>query len=457
MSYIQNGSGGGGSGTVTSVGLGADSGAILVVSGSPVTTSGTLQLQFNAEPANTVFAGPTSGPNATPTFRALVFADLPAIPSGTILWNQIGNASGNLTLANAGNTTTFNQTSAVAWLWANTTTATSGTTNASPLLELAANYWTGAASASDLWTIGSSLAAGTNGTSTLKFSHAAGSTGANNVVFSNGSGNDTTINLVSGFVLSPSIAAGNSLGTGSNGVFYSNTSVWTDSSVYAMGVIASSHYMGIGSSSMIRFSSTTAYNGTADVGLTRTAIGVLGIGNGTTGNTAGTLALSRLNGYNADMSGSVSSAPTGVVATNVVVAVGAATATFTVSSTEGFTIGDTVTLSASGWTGGSGLASTTATVTTVTSTTSMILTRVSGGPWVAGTYAAQTGTLTETGGTSVSVIYATAYTSTPIVVVTPTSNAGAFYISASSTTGFTVTYANSGTQTFNYQVIGNPT
>ena len=135
----------------------------------------------------------------------------------------------------------------------------------------------------------------------------------------------------------------------------------------------------------------------------------------------------------------------------------AATATVTVSSTEGFTICDTVTLSASGWTGGSGLASSTATVTTVTSTTSMILTRASGGPWVAGTYTAQTGTLTETGGTTVSVIYTTAYTSTPIVVVTPTSNAGAFYISASSTTGFTVTYSSSGTQTFNYHVIGNPT
>jgi hypothetical protein len=86
----------------------------------------------------------------------------------------------------------------------------------------------------------------------------------------------------------------------------------------------------------------------------------------------------------------------------------------------------------------------------------MVLTRVSGGPWVAGTYTAQTGTLAQTGGTSVSVIYATPYTSTPSVVVTPTSNAGAFYISASSTTGFTITYASSGTQTFSYHVMGNP-
>ena len=55
-----------------------------------------------------------------------------------------------------------------------------------------------------------------------------------------------------------------------------------------------------------------------------------------------------INNSTTDVSGSVSSAPTGIVATNVVVAVGAATATFTVSSTEGFTVGDTVTASASG-------------------------------------------------------------------------------------------------------------
>ncbi len=181
---------------------------------------------------------------------------------------------------------------------------------------------------------------------------------------------------------------------------------------------------------------------------------------GTTYNNAnpalGTLALSRIDSHSADMQGSVSSAPTGIVATNVVVAVGAATATFTVSSTEGFTVGDTVNLSASGWTAGSGLASTVATVASVTSTTVLVLTYVSGGPWVAGTYTAQTGTLAQTGGTSVSVKYAVAYTSTPTVVVTPTSNAGAFYISASSTTGFTITYATSGTQTFSYHVMGNP-
>jgi len=103
----------------------------------------------------------------------------PTIPT-SFAWNVEGNANGNLSLSNAGYTSTFNQTSAVAWLWANTTTATVSTTNASPLLELAANCWHGGASTQDLWTIGSSLVAGTDGVSTLTFGHT-GSSGLANV------------------------------------------------------------------------------------------------------------------------------------------------------------------------------------------------------------------------------------------------------------------------------------
>jgi hypothetical protein len=64
-----------GSGTVTSVGLAAP--AIFTVTGSPVTTSGTLTFTLNTQSANLVWAGPTTGAAAAPTFRALVAADLP--------------------------------------------------------------------------------------------------------------------------------------------------------------------------------------------------------------------------------------------------------------------------------------------------------------------------------------------------------------------------------------------
>ncbi|HLJ67744.1 MAG TPA: hypothetical protein VKX16_10340 [Chloroflexota bacterium] len=64
-----------GTGTVTSVALTAP--AEVTVAGSPVTTSGTLALTWTAQAKNLVFAGPSSGANAAPSFRAMVSADLP--------------------------------------------------------------------------------------------------------------------------------------------------------------------------------------------------------------------------------------------------------------------------------------------------------------------------------------------------------------------------------------------
>jgi hypothetical protein len=63
-------------GTVTSVGLTMP--AEFSVSGSPVTSSGTLAVTKALEAPNTVWAGPSSGVAAVPSFRALVPADLPA-------------------------------------------------------------------------------------------------------------------------------------------------------------------------------------------------------------------------------------------------------------------------------------------------------------------------------------------------------------------------------------------
>ena len=84
------------SGSVTSVGMTGD-GIIFspTVSGSPVTSSGTLAPQLLTQTANTVLAGPGSGPAATPTFRALAPADLPA----TISSNTTGNAATATALA----------------------------------------------------------------------------------------------------------------------------------------------------------------------------------------------------------------------------------------------------------------------------------------------------------------------------------------------------------------------
>ncbi len=92
-------------GSVTSVGLALPS--IFSVSGSPVTSSGTLTGTLATATANAVFAGPTSGEAAMPAFRALVAGDIPnnAIPTNgsaymvvggsataTANWNQLTNA-----------------------------------------------------------------------------------------------------------------------------------------------------------------------------------------------------------------------------------------------------------------------------------------------------------------------------------------------------------------------------
>jgi len=90
--------GGGGVGTVTSVALTVPS--EFSVSGSPVTTSGTLAVSKANQSANGVFAGPTSGGAAAPTFRALVSADIPNNAADTT--GTASNVTGTVAAANGG-------------------------------------------------------------------------------------------------------------------------------------------------------------------------------------------------------------------------------------------------------------------------------------------------------------------------------------------------------------------
>lgn len=107
--------GGAGVGTVTSVGLadGSTTPIYSITGTNPVTTSGTLTFALKTQNANTVFAGPSTGSAAQPTFRALVLADIPtgylysnlsgapSIPSGANPTATIGLAAVN------GSATTF--------------------------------------------------------------------------------------------------------------------------------------------------------------------------------------------------------------------------------------------------------------------------------------------------------------------------------------------------------------
>ena len=101
-----------GSGTVTSVSLTAPS--IFTVSGSPVTTSGTLDFSLNSQTQNLFFASP-NGSSGTPTFRSIVAADVP-----TLNQNTTGSAA-TLTTPRAINGVNFDGSAAI------TVTAAAGT------------------------------------------------------------------------------------------------------------------------------------------------------------------------------------------------------------------------------------------------------------------------------------------------------------------------------------------
>lgn len=228
---------------------------------------------------------------------ALVLAD---IPTG-YTWDQLGSALGALTLSNAGNGTTFNHTSAVAWLWANTTIASAITTNASPLLEVAANYWTGAASAADTWTISSGIGAGTNATSTLTIGHS-GSTGIPKVVIQAVSSSTLTIgNAVFYTGAALGIANANFAGlhntssspvtlTSPQGCFLGIGTAVTGWLVTATGQLAASVNLVLG------WGTQTVNSGTAalDTGLSRSGAAGIAIGNGTAADVSGAITLATI-------------------------------------------------------------------------------------------------------------------------------------------------------------------
>jgi hypothetical protein len=297
---------------------------------------------------NLTVTGTTSFAAGSIAYAAL--SGTPSIPT-SFAWNVEGNATGNLTLANAGYTSTFNQTSAVAWLWANTTAGTASTVNASPLLELAANYYTGSASAQDTWTIGSSLAAGTNGASTLTIAHT-GSTGTAAVSLGT-TGVLSLGTLVVGATTTPS-----TISTSGNHLYFTGSSGWYFNTGTTSGnfniVAAAGHPINFSAdSSLIGIG---AGSGTINTGITATAAGVIAIGNGTAGDYTGSLqlgAISQVNGTVATSSTSNAS-PLRSLSANYWTGSASATDTWTVQSslTAGTNGASTLTFAHSGTSGG---------------------------------------------------------------------------------------------------------
>jgi hypothetical protein len=111
-------------GTVESFSAG-DLSPLFTTSEATATTTPALSFTLSTQAANKVFAGPTNGADAAPTFRSLVTADLPA-GVGTVTSFSAGDATGLFTTAEADATTTpaltFSLTNAGAYtFWGNNT------------------------------------------------------------------------------------------------------------------------------------------------------------------------------------------------------------------------------------------------------------------------------------------------------------------------------------------------
>jgi hypothetical protein len=113
---------------VTSVALALPS--IMSVSGSPVTSSGTLTGTLTTQAVNSIFAGPSSGSAAAPTFRALTTADIPALPygTGTVTAVSVVSANGFAGTSSGGATPALTLTTTITGLLKGNGTAISAAT-----------------------------------------------------------------------------------------------------------------------------------------------------------------------------------------------------------------------------------------------------------------------------------------------------------------------------------------
>ena len=128
--------GGGGDGTVTSVGVANATNGGLSVSGSPITTAGTITIglstaygdtknPYGNKTAHYVLAGPTSGSATAPSFRALVADDIPAlnyVSPGDLPTSTESSTTG-ITATTTATTTTLGTANSVTGVQSSTTTA----------------------------------------------------------------------------------------------------------------------------------------------------------------------------------------------------------------------------------------------------------------------------------------------------------------------------------------------
>ena len=261
-----------GSGSVTSVALSLPS--IFSVSGSPVTTSGTLTGTLTTQTANTVFAGPSTGSAATPTFRALVSADIPSLNyvtsvSGTSPISVTSGYTPTVSITQAGVSSsgylsstdwnTFNNKGSGTVTSITSSTLSIGGTSAIPTVNLTSGIVT----------------AGTTGSSTLIPVITVDTYGrvTNVTTASNPQGTVTSVSgtgSVNGITLTGTVTSSGSLTLGGTLSGIGNSQL-TNSTI--SGVALGSNLFSLTAGTGVSFSSGTTYNGSAAITINATGTG----------------------------------------------------------------------------------------------------------------------------------------------------------------------------------------
>ena len=152
----------GAGGTALTIGTTSDDGAIMTFAGTgAITLPAGNGSQRPGSAVNGMIRYNSDSSGAVEAYINGSWA--PLLTSGGTAWSSLTNATANLTLANAGYGTTFNQTSPVNWTWANTTPATSSTVGNAPVLTTGGTYWNGSASAAETLTSTLTTGTGANG------------------------------------------------------------------------------------------------------------------------------------------------------------------------------------------------------------------------------------------------------------------------------------------------------
>ena len=230
---------------VTSVALALPS--ILTVSGSPVTSSGTLTGTLTTQAVNVIFAGPSSGASAAPTFRSLTTADIPTLNQNTT--GTAANVTGTVAISNGGtgNTTATAAFNALAPVTTTGDLIIGNGTNSSTRLGIGANNYVLTSNGTTAsWAVATGSGATiTNDTSTATnlyplFSSATSGaltnvyTGNANYLFKPSTGELTSIAMISSNgiqINSATVATSYTIATGNNGLSAGPVSINTSVTV----------------------------------------------------------------------------------------------------------------------------------------------------------------------------------------------------------------------------------